>query len=339
MNGDPFADISWTRLRREAASPTADLGVASIALQVGTGAGPARVALGPEGEARLLLPIRSGDPFPVLADSRGIGLRDSALALAGRPVRFIDLSCRVPALERVFRDLTGAILKRLAAGEPAHLAVTGAVTDFRRLLLEGLASEITPQKAIGLVGELLVLRDLLARSSDAWRAWVGPHGARHDFRAGPVALEVRTTTRAQTRTIEVSALDQLLEPDAGRLFLVHQVLETDAGGIIAIPALVDSLMAVASDPMALTELLREVGYEPELAHRWADYRWSQLETAVYRVEAGFPRLTPRELQPAELPVGVSHFRYRVDLAAAQAFGLDAPDAEGVLQQVVQCLTH
>jgi Putative PD-(D/E)XK family member, (DUF4420) len=333
MKGEIFAEIGWDRLRSEASS--SDLGVPSIEVPFDTGAGKARLALGDRGELRLLLPVAPGAPFPTLADSHGLELQDRMLLLRGRPTRFIDLTCRDVALDEVFQKLVADILRRLDGdGAPAG-SIEGAITDFRSLLLGARHSRPTVESALGLIGELLVLNLLLARSPGAWRCWTGPTGARHDFRGGIVAIEAKTTLRAQKRTIEISALDQLLEPDGGELLLAHQVLEYDAGGHLTVADQADRALKMADDQNGLSDMLAEAGYIPEFRARWDAFRFSLLSTDHYTVDGRFPRLVPASFREGDLPLGVSHFRYRVDLDFAVDNRVVGDELEHLLGRIVE----
>jgi Putative PD-(D/E)XK family member, (DUF4420) len=159
--------------------------------------------------------------------------------------------------------------------------------------------------------------------------------ARHDFRAGPVALEVKSGLRGPSLAVEISSPDQLLEPEGGRLHLIHVIVERDPAGLLSVERLAGQAVSLASDPEAVLDLLKDRDYRTELAEAWEPFRFSPYRREIYRVEEGFPRLIPADFQDARLPPGVSHFHYRVDLAVAGAFRLDAADHARVLADLLQ----
>ncbi|SMF52266.1 Putative PD-(D/E)XK family member [Tistlia consotensis] len=337
MSVADLSALAWSRLREETTAASQELGIPSLALPVRTDQGPARLALGQDGQARLLLPIAPGAPFPRIVESRGLGLRDSLLTADGRAVRFIDLACREPALEDVFRALVAETLGRLQSGDRPDVAVEGAVRDFRTLLLRARPDEITLEAAIGLLGELNVLSRLLTASPGAWRAWKGPEGARHDFRAGAIAIEVKATVRGAGRTMTVSALDQLLEPPGGELFVYWLAFEPDPAGDLTVPALVHRVLQLADDVEGLASLLLGAGYDVAAGDAWLAWRFSALTAELYAVRPGFPRLVPDDFEGGSLPVGVSGFRYVVDLGAALEFRLSDGEAGELTRRIAQCL--
>jgi hypothetical protein len=126
--------------------------------------------------------------------------------------------------------------------------------------------------------------------------------------------------------VEISAPDQLLEPEEGRLHLIHVIVERDPAGPLGVELLAQRALSRASDPEAMLDLLADRDYRPELAEAWSAFRFSPYRRDVYRITEGFPRLVPADFRDARLPPGVSHFHYRVDLAVASPFRL-APDAQ------------
>lgn len=334
MKEEVFTAIGWQRLRDNETAASADLGIPSLELDVGTKMGAVRLALGADNAARFLVPLAAGDPFPMLADTHGLELKDNLLLLRGKPVRFLELACRDRQLEDVFQKLVADVLRRLAGGVEASVAVEGAISDFRNLLIGAGRARPSMEAALGLVGELLVLNRLLEKSDSAWKLWTGPLGARHDFRAGDLAMEVKTCMRAQRRIVEISALDQLAEPEGGSLVLAHHILEYDAAGRLSVSDEAEKALARASDQAELAERLGEAGYVSDLKEQWSAFRFSLLARDYYAVRDGFPRLTPSSFAEGELPTGVSHFRYRVDLGAATQFRLRPADVDDFLGKIL-----
>jgi hypothetical protein len=333
---DTLAGVGWKRLRAETGRNN-DLGVPSLVVDVEVRAGPVRLAIGTEHEARLLVPLMPGERFPAVDDTNGLELRDSVLLQRGLPVRFIDLTCRGERLEAVFEKVVADIIRRLGAGGEPACGIEEAITDFRSLLVGANRDRPTLEVALGLLGELVILNRLLAVRNDAWELWLGPTGARHDFRGGGRAIEVKTSLRAQSRTIEVSAIDQLMAPQDGSLHLAHLDLEFDAAGALSIPGEAERAQRIASDPGAVADRLAMVGYVPELANDWTAFRFGMLSTEFYSVADGFPRLTPASFAEDPLPAGVSHFRYRVDLDFASGFRVAPASVDGLLEEIVACL--
>lgn len=339
MTSPALADLAWARLRAEPQGTSADLGIPSFPLSIATRAGSARLALGPDDGARLLLPLSAGEPFPKIAEARGLTLTDSVFMLEGRPRRFMDLVCKSRELEEVFRDLVVDILRRISSKEAPSQAVEGSIKDFRNLLLGARTQNISTESAVGILGELVLLERLLKLDRESWKAWTGPMDGRHDFRAGHHAIEVKASTRSQRRSVQISALDQLAEPPNGTLALFHQVFEEDAGGNLTIPILASRILASSSDPEAVAVLLDSAGYDAQFDSQWDQFRFSALQEYAYRVGPGFPRLIPTDFESGELPPGVSHFRYTVDLSAASQFVLQNEEFNEYLVRLVSCLNQ
>jgi hypothetical protein len=339
MTDGTLAGIGWERLRQESGTAASELGVPSLVLDASAAAGPARLAIGADREARLLVPLAAGERFPMVHDTHGLELRDSVLLLRGLPVRFIDVACRGERLEAVFEKLVDDVIRRLKGGAAPANALEDAITDFRNLLIGASRERPSIETALGLIGELVVLNRLLANEPDAWQLWTGPADGRHDFRGGDRAIEVKTSLRAQSRVVEVSAIDQLAAPSGGHLLLAHCVLEYDGAGPLSVVGEAKRACELASDRAGVADRLALLGYDEVQADDWSSFRFSLLSQEFYSVTDGFPRLTPGSFAEGELPPGISHFRYRVNLDFASEFRIRPAEVDQALQEMVSCLNR
>src|ERR1044072_5327854 len=196
-------------------------------------AGPVRYALGPKGEGRLLLPLSGSEKVPKIPETPTLRVVDAAYTWEGKSWRFLDLTCLARELDGVFAEVAGAIVGRIAEGHSALGACVSTLSEFR-LLLVPRQSAVSLQEIVVLVGELLLLNELLEMSDDACALWRGPRGERHDFRGGRLAIEVKTAGRAGNEMMHVSSADQLLEPADGELCVVRYTIEQVRGGSLAV---------------------------------------------------------------------------------------------------------
>jgi hypothetical protein len=320
----------WRRLR-SALGQDGDLGIPSVELSIDLEGGTPRLAVGQGGDALLLIPLAPAEPFPDLMASRAIGIRESMLSVRGEGRRFVELACLETRLEGVFEQLVEEIVRRLAAGEAPAPAVSGTLEEFRDLL-ERPASAWSMERAIGLIGELRVLNDLLSVAPTAWRAWTGPAAGRHDFRAGRAAIECKTSRRTAAGTVTISAIDQLEPPPDGALQLRALVIEPDPAGDLSIDGLASEALTAASDAAGLRAQLELVGWSP-VSSDWTAMRFSILHDTAYGVVEGFPRLVRQSLAGGDLPPGVTAVSYSIQLDLADRFRMDAVEASALLEIV------
>lgn len=313
----------WSRLRQAGAAGDGGLGLASIELETRAPAGRLRLAVSAVGELLLLAPVSTVPSPGGLPTADGLSVQDVTLRLDGRPQRYIQLACGDRALEGVFADVVVQVVRRIADGAAPLEAMESTIDDYRTLLRKAREPSVGQDRLVGLIGELRVLVRLLLLNPEAWRAWA-PLAGRHDFRAGPVALECKTTLRAAGRRVSISSLEQLEAPEAGGLHLRLQVLEPDMGGDLTLHDLGRRALSLAAGSPDLEALLRDCGWSPDASV--SPTRFSLLSEETYEVRDGFPRLTAASLVDRRLPAGVGPVTYALDLAAASAFLVSEPDA-------------
>ncbi|MDE0102151.1 MAG: PD-(D/E)XK motif protein [Bryobacterales bacterium] len=333
--GRPGAGGVWSRLRaggREATS----LKVPTLHAGVTCPAGPVRFAIGENGEARLLLPLRKGETLRGFADAPSLRIRISTYVTKGRGARFLDITCTARDLEAVFAEVVDEVVSRVSAGERCPAAARSTIEEFRTLLLRTSGSGVPASAVVGLVAELLVLNRLLDRSQGAWRAWRGPKGERHDFRSAGVALEVKATTRAGNSVITVSSMEQMEPPAGGTLHILHITAEQAPGGLLSIAALGRAALAKADQPDAVRQLISAAGCESLDSEQWNRAALHLESEQLYAVRAGFPRLSPSMLKEGSLPAGVGRLKYEIDLSAAASFACSASQAARLEAELAGC---
>lgn len=295
------------------------LEIPTIPTDVMTPNGPVRLALGPNREARVLLPLRDDERPSGMDGGSALGVVITAPTLKGRKVRFLDLSCLSASVETVFAEVVDEILVRVRKGAVCSEAARTTIADFRSLLVRSRQDEVEISTVAGLVAELLVLNRLLDRSPRAWRAWRGPLGDRHDFRVGDTSLEVKATIRAATSTITINGLEQLAAPAGGNLHLLRLVLEPVSNGALSVAALGRRATQKADEPGSVAQLLAALDCEDVEAQRWNRHSFRQEGETLYEVSDGFPCLVPALLLAGAAPTGVSEISYRIDVARAAPF--------------------
>ncbi|ABD55779.1 PD-(D/E)XK motif protein [Jannaschia sp. CCS1] len=308
------------------------LEVPSRATAVTTGYGHVRIAIGPQGEPRLLVPVGSPASGSTNVGSRNLVLARSSFRSSGKLEHFIDVTLRNSQLTRVFTELVEEILKRLENGEPPESSVHGTIQDFRNLLAKTPEGEIPLTKLGGLIGELVILERLTAMRPEALDGWTGPIGQRHDFRRCSIALEVKSSLRSDAARVTIHGPEQLLPPSDGRLILVHIRLEPVDGGALSVAELHQAIIKHGTDELALDERLAEIGCRDPRAEEWNATRFAIEGIDFYAVSTGFPSVTPASFSDDMLPAGVVNLTYEIDLSTARGHLLDPAQTAAVLSE-------
>ena len=329
------AQDSWAILR-VGGSTAAGLEIPSVRTDILAAGNHVRFALGENGEARLLLPLKGNETRKRLFGAPALQIETSTFVSAERKIRFLDLTCLSKDLESVFAEVSDEITARIANGECCIEAASSTIEDFRALLVRSPSASITTSAITGLIGELLVLDRLLVHSSHAWQCWRGPTGDRHDFRCRDSSLEVKTTTRAGRSLITVSGLDQMEAPAGGSLHLAHLVLEPVAAGKITVATLGKKVLDQADDRSRVKELMAAVGCPDVEADAWNRLSYRLEVETLYEVGNGFPRLVPSILTEGDCPAGISEISYRIDLSLAAEFVRDPSKFDELLKEFAQC---
>ena len=301
---------------------------------VQTGFGPARYAIGPSGEPRLLIPVSDPVQLRNLGASGKLLVATRRYNVAGKSQPFIDLQSDDRKLDAVFSELVLEILKRLQDGASPGDAVAGTISDFRKLLFAASAGEASKSAIIGLLGELHVLKLLCSLHQSAADAWVGPFEQRHDFRRMSKAIEVKTSSRSDQTHVQIHGAEQLAAPAGGDLVLVHVRLEQTQDGSVQVSRYFDELLKLGVEQKRLLAGLIGSGCPSPDDAEWNSMSFSLEGMEAYTVQADFPRIIPEYFPGKVLPGGISKLDYDLDLTFASDFLLVDADFQKFLLEFV-----
>lgn len=269
--------------------------------------------------------LPEGQGFAVeRADPDGSGKLWLALTRksAGSPELFGSMAC----------DVVGALDDSVAAGfdEGKLLRVfIGRVGAWQEFMRKG-TQALSPEAEIGLIGELMLLRDVIEAGvapASAVESWVGPLDGIQDFEIGAGALEVKATLSAAGFPARIGSLEQLDDSTRQPLFVAGTRLrQTESGQNL--PGFIEAMrQAVKGDAEAnrlLSERILAAGYIDSHADRY-QRKFEQAGTRVVEVAGNFPRMTS-----GTVPAGIMRAMYEIDLDKAPG---DNVGIEGALKKL------
>lgn len=196
--------------------------------------------------------------------------------------------------------------------------IIGRLLRWQRFMGRSARTLLDESERIGLVGELLFLRDeLLPRYGErAIMFWEGPAGGDQDFCIRDTVYEVKTQTGTVIRPIRISLPEQLW-PGMPNMYLVLTRLGPAGSGTAGIDlrSLVNQISDLLLETATLElfeERLQQAGYLP-LAD-YDQYVYGLAGRTFFKVREGFPRL-PLEAVPS----GVVDVRYSIEPEACRPF--------------------
>lgn len=320
---------AWRALKLGGGS--SEFSLATIRLPLDAGFGPVRVALGENGELRLLIPTETGRRLPEGLSGAGVGVSVVQYVVGDGLRSFIEVGCSAPELTEVFQSLSDEILRRLRAGSGPELAVADAIAEFRELLVRGRAESL--EARIGLFGELVLLNELLGINPAAATTWTGPLRQRYDFSGSQVCAEVKSTLRRDGAVAHITSLEQLAADEGKRaLVLVHTVLERSGTGGQSLHELIEGARRRSSASEVIDRALGSLGISDwRTRESLIEERFQVLRQDFFDVGASFPRLTQESFRPGHPMPGVREISYTIDLAHARSLMIDPTRRAALLQ--------
>ncbi len=208
--------------------------------------------------------------------------------------------------------------------DAAILLLKKRVRSWEKLFSTSFDGLLNRSQAIGLIGELSLLSDLIEfeklAPAVALAAWQGPYGSDQDFIMADSAIEIKTI-RDNINEVSISNLEQLNTERFPVLQLVvnryRDVAPEDPFAVNLNDVVSKLASKFAHDPILLREfnsLVLEAGY----VHHDS---YNQLAIAIiqkdaYAITDYFPRLIPSMVMQ-----GITDAKYRVSLLSTDSFKL------------------
>lgn len=177
---------------------------------------------------------------------------------------------------------------------------------------------LTENQVVGLIGELLFLRDYMITTygkEDALMSWGGPSKSHKDYEIKNTWYEIKTIRQGASK-VKISSIEQLDSDVEGNLVVYSlEVTNENVERSISLNLLVKQLFAIFEE-FELFSLFQskliEVGYSCE--EEYDTYNYKFIRRDIYRVKDGFPRISLNDL--IEGIVGVS---YDISLSNIKSF--------------------
>jgi hypothetical protein len=162
-------------------------------------------------------------------------------------------------------------------------------------LFENKSGYLSLDSIQGLLGELIVLKEILQKKSgirDAILGWRGPLGEDQDYIMSNEWIEVKSIRYGKEK-LSISSLEQLERVDEGRLLVVEleQSSEIDPLAINLFDYVEEIKKLIGDDldlQLELERRLLSVGYKDEIEYK--KYRFTLKRIRDYLVKNDFPRL-------------------------------------------------
>ncbi len=269
------------------------------------------------GFAALKLPAQN-----LLPQGYGFRVERADLGEAGAGYRWLALVRQPSGSLELFSKMVADIISTLQVSMRSKEDVLfqkylGRIRAWQNFMRRG-AEGLSPEEEIGLRGELELLTALIVQGLPIFTvldSWKGPMDGLHDFELGSGSVEVKTTLAGEGFPARIDSLEQLDDSQRYPLFLAGVRLQLDQTGT-SLPQHIKVVRdRLTADPEALRCLelcLLHVGYLD--AHDSLYTRgFSCSELIIYRVDDGFPRLTP-----FSVPLGVLGAKYEIDLVLIES---------------------
>ncbi|WP_412541294.1 PD-(D/E)XK motif protein [Longispora sp. K20-0274] len=226
----------------------------------------------------------------------------------------VEVVAEPTADSEIFCTLISDLVRFLETAQSPSAAVVRRIRTWQQMLAAGLKTGMSAEARLGLVGELLVLREigLPVCGHVALEAWTGPMGTPYDFQLGAFALEVKCVSHRTPEKCRISNENQLDTTQLDSLTLVHQTVRTSNNEGFSLPEIIDAVRAepsLAEHQVLLEERLLRAGWIEVHREQYDRERFSLATRRCYEVVSGFPRITP-----SDLPPGVCSVSYDLDLA-------------------------
>ncbi|MGC5163016.1 PD-(D/E)XK motif protein [Rhodococcus sp. DT1] len=334
----PAADLvevlieHWSAL--EADSPTAPHHLRTSVLPVSCHSGVVLAAVDSEGLRHILVPLAAHQRVGRRTEGVNLKVVETALETTNTFIRYVDVCCADRALNDLFSEVCSDILIAIEAAPGKALTAANAVIARWRSLFDSSQSPLGEARLSGLFAELCTLRDFMLRSPSAALSWTGPAGHCHDFSGGRYAVEVKSTTTTESRTVRIHGLDQLDAPHDGKLNLRWMRLAARSDGT-SLGEIVDELLSLTDDPPAFLDKLDRSGFRIADRKRYQHDRFVIVDDRWFEVDTSFPKLSLSNLTAAGIPVAVSDVEYSIEIPDRSHGSLSSGAIEDLIENLVE----
>ncbi len=204
---------------------------------------------------------------------------------------------------------------------------------WKELFLLVRSSGLSPEKQMGLFGEIFFLKKLIEETKqikDCLNVWIGPENGIRDFEKDNCAIEVKTTKTHNQQKLHINNERQLDTTLLNDLFLFHLSVEQRKSEESSLNTLVDELFLVIGNDRACQNLFRLkltiAGYFKHHRHHYQNISYLIRDEEFFCVKDDFPRIEEKDLMH-----GIGDVKYSI------VFSSETEKYKTNLNQIIQKL--
>lgn len=190
------------------------------------------------------------------------------------------------------------------------------IVKWQHLLEIAQSNGLSPEKQLGLFGELYLLKKLILRTKETKLCidiWVGPETGIRDFEFNDNAIEVKTSKSHNHQKVTISSERQLDTSTLETLFLYHLSVEKRKGSNYTLNYIISEIIdLIGNDYSLITDFKKKLAKVAYFEHQKAFYdevSYIIRNESFYDIKGDFPRIEENDLMK-----GVGDVKYSVVLS-------------------------